>query len=55
MTDRGWKAAPTVLDCFGVLEWWGAGVMEIANHKQQISKKTMIKFIKGIWKNNNLL
>jgi hypothetical protein len=35
MTDRGWKAAPTNLDCFGVLEWWSAGVMEITNHKYQ--------------------
>ncbi len=35
MTDRGWKAAPTDLNCFGVLEWWSAGVMEITNHKYQ--------------------
>ena len=33
MIDRGWKAAPTDLDCLGVMEWWSAGVMEIPNHK----------------------
>jgi hypothetical protein len=31
------------LDCFGVLEWWSAGVMEITNIKQI----TMTKIQKG--------
>ena len=34
MTDRGWKAAPTDLGCFGVLECWSNG-----KNKPQISKK----------------
>jgi hypothetical protein len=45
MTDRGWKAAPTDFDCFGVLEWWSNG-----NNKSQITnikQITMTKIQKG--------